>query len=291
MYDYTIPPGYGDTFFQYVFDAQGQGLVDGQTRNQLGVEVDDGEFLMRYWSGLPTIADRLQIYDWLGRRFASEAMFLGAASLAGYGQMVVVPEVKYPQNGNVRFDLTNVTQAVAGTEGGVTVYRSQMVYTGVRRRPNVPSDPAPSAYRYKEVEFSYPYTLSINNYATSGGVFLSPIVNKIQITEYDFELRRIELSLQENSQASQFKMLLYNQDRRQVSNLPVLSNLICHVNPWTQNGGNFRSAGELGFWPSPPLLYCVNSAIQFDVYSLLFSPTVLPQTFRLLFKGVRRIPC
>ena len=84
MYDYTgIPPGMGDTFFQYVFDAQGAGLVDGTTRNQLGVQVDDGDFILRYWSGLPTIADRLQIYDWLGRRFASEPMFLGAASLAG----------------------------------------------------------------------------------------------------------------------------------------------------------------------------------------------------------------
>ena len=30
MYDYTgTPPGMGDTFFQYVFDAQGAGLVDG----------------------------------------------------------------------------------------------------------------------------------------------------------------------------------------------------------------------------------------------------------------------
>lgn len=288
MYDYKTPPGVGDTFFQYVFDTQGAGLVDGTDRLQLGVEVDDGEFLLRYWSGLPTIADKLQVYDWLGRRFASEAMFLGAGSRAGYGQMVVLPEVKYPQGGNIRFDLINITQALA--DRGVT--KSQMVFSGVRRRPNYASDPAPSNYKYKEVRFSYPYELSINNYAASGGVLLPPILNRILVTEYDFELRRIELSLQEEGQTSQFKMLLYNQDKRGTANAPVLSNLLCHLNSTIQTGGEpFASAGELAFFPSPPLMYRVNSFIQFDVFSLLVSPLVLPQTFHLLFDGVRRIPC
>jgi len=292
MYDYKVPPGVGDTFFQYVFDAQSAGLVNGTDRLQLGVEVDDGDFLLRYWSGLPTIADRLQIYDWLSRRFASEAMFLGAGSNAGYGQMVVTPEVKYPQGGNLRFDLTNVTQAVAGVESGVTIYKSQIVFSGVRRRANYVSDPAPSSYKYKEVPFKYPYTLTISNYATSGGVFLPPSLNRILVDQYDFELRRIELDLQSSGQSSQFKMLLYNQDKRQTANLPVLSNLICHLNPAVQGGGEpFQSAGELAFNPTPPLLYRVNSVIQFDVFSLLVSPTVLPQTFHLLFDGVRRIPC
>jgi hypothetical protein len=289
MYDYTgTPPGMGDTFFQYVFDAQGAGLVDGTDRMQLGVEVDDGDFLLRYWSGLPTIADRLNIYDWLGRRFASEAMFLGAASLAGYGQLVVQPEVKYPHGGNLRFDLTNITQALAG----VGLDASQLVFTGVRRRVGAVSDPAPSSYKYYEKRFNYPYTLSINNYGIVGADIQSPVQYTLPITEYDFELRRVELSLQESHQNSQFKITLYNQDWRQVSNLPVLSNLFCHLNPTVQTGGQpFASNGELSFWPAPPLLYKVNSVIRFDIYSLLVSPTVLPQTFQLLFDGVRRIPC
>lgn len=289
MYDYTsTPPGMGDTFFQYVFDAQGAGLTDGQTRNQLGVQVDDGDFILRYWAGLPTIADRLQIYDFLARRFASSAMFLGAASNAGYGQMVVNPEVQYPHGGNIRFDLTNVTQTLAGA--GLSA--SQLVFSGVRRRANFVSDPAPSSYKYYEKRFSFPYTLSINNYGIVGGSIQSPVQYKIPVTEYDFELRRVELSLQSEGQTSQFKILLYNTDKRQCANLPVLSNLFCHLNPVVQTGGEpFASAGELSFQPSPPLLYRVNSSIQFDIYSLLVSPTSLPQTFRLLFDGVRRIPC
>lgn len=292
MYDYMgTPPGMGDTFFQYVFDAQGVGLVDGTTRNQLGVGVDDGEFILRWWTGLPTIADRLQIYDWLGRKFASEAMFLGAGALAngsGYGQMVVLPEVKYPVNGNIRFDLTNITQQLV-TDG---LSASQLVFSGVRRRPSDISDPAPSSYKYYEKRFSYPFTLSINNYGIVGGAIQPPVQQIIPVTEYDFELRRVELSLQSQHQTSQFKILLYNQDWRQVSNLPVLSNLFCHTNPTQQSGGEpFADLGELAFWPSPPLMYRVNSVIRFDIYSLLATPTALPQTFQLLFDGVRRIPC
>ena len=288
MYDYQgTPPGMGDTFFQYVFDAQGQGLVDGTTRNQLGVQVDDGDFILRYWSGLPTLADRLQIYDWLGRRFASEAMFLGTASNAGYGQMVVLPDVKYPHGGNIRFDLTNITQSLA-TAG---LAASQLVFSGVRRRTGSISDPAPSKYKYYEKRFSYPFTLSINNYGIVGADIQPPVQYIIPVTEYDFELRRVELSLQSTDQASQFKILLYNQDWRQVANLPVLSNLFCHINPTVQTGGEPFSGKELSFQPSPPLLYRVNSVIRFDIFSLLVSPTVLPQTFQLLFDGVRRIPC
>jgi hypothetical protein len=277
----------GDTFFQYVFDAQGAGLVDGTTRNQLGVAVTDGEFVLRYWSGLPTIADRLQIYDWLARRFASEAMFLGAASNAGYGQMVVLPEVKYPVNGNIRFDLTNITQALAAA--GLAA--SQLVFSGVRRRPGDISDPAPSSYKYYEKPFSFPYTLSINNYGIVGGVIQPSVQSIIPVTEYDFELRRVELSLQSTDQTSQFKILLYNQDWRQTANLPVLSNLFCHINPTVHTGGEPFSGRELSFQPCPPLLYRVNSVIRFDIFSLLVSPTALPQTFQLLFNGVRRIPC
>ncbi len=115
--------------------------------------------------------------------------------------------------------------------------------------------------------------------------------NLIRVDEYDFELRRIELSLQSSNQTSQFKMQLFNQDKRQVSNLPVLSNLLCHINPTIHTGGEPFQGKELSFWPAPPLLYRVNSVLRFDTYSLLVSPTVLPQTFQLLFKGVRRIPC
>jgi hypothetical protein len=287
MYEYITPPGFGDTFYQYVFDAVLDGpLTDGIDALGLGIKIVDGDFLLRYWSGLTTIADSLQIYDWLKRGIAASPMFLGAGPHTSNGfpfaNAVVAPEILYPVNGNIRFDLINVTQQASATTGLL----SQMVFTGVRRRPGVTSDPVPSAYKYYEKQFAVgnadgtPYSISITNYAAAN----SPLRFQIPIVDYDFELRRIELALQSDQQTSQFKMTLYNSDKVAMSNRPVLSNCLLHLDP-------LHSSGEMNFWPCPPIMYRVNSVISFDIWSLLSAPTTLPQTFKLLFHGVRRIPC
>jgi len=289
MYEYITPPGYGDTFFQYLLDAQdltgSAALVNGTTRLGLGIPVQDGSFIGRFWSGLPTIGTKIQIFDWLSRQFFSQPLNIGfGAPALFYGQKVILPEVEWPDNGRIVFDLTGVNVATQGTDGGTTIDASQLVFSGVRRRKNVASDPVPSSYKYYEKDFAYPFTLAINNYATTGGVFNVPTQYLIQVNDFDFELRRVELSLQSPQQTSQFKIQMYNTDWVKMSNRPVLSNLFCHTNPGT-------NSGELAFNPSPPVLYRVSSVIRFDIYSLLVSPTSLPQTFQLLFRGVRRIPC
>jgi hypothetical protein len=150
----------------------------------------------------------------------------------------------------------------------------------------VTSDPVPSAYPYYEKSFAIgnadgtPYSISITNYATAN----SPLYFQIPVVDFDFELRRIELALQSDQQTSQFKMTLYNSDHVAMSNRPVLSNCLMHLDPR-------HSSGEMNFWPCPPIMYRVNSVISFDIWSLLFAPTTLPQTFKLLFHGIRRIPC
>lgn len=290
MYNYYPPPGYGDTFFQYVFDAQapdqGQAaLVNGTTRLGTFIPIFDGSFVSRFWSGLPTIAHGVQIYDWLGRQFYSQVENIGVGAPAlFYGQRVILPEVEWPDNGKVVFDLSNIQQTSPGADTGTTILASQLVFSGVRRRANVVSDPVPSTYKYYEKDYDIPYSLVINNYATTGGAFNPFIPVIIPVNDFDFELRRIELALQSAQQTSQFKIQLYNTDQVKLSNAPVLSHLLCHTNPQT-------NSGELAFWPSPPVLYRVNSSIRMDIYSLLVSPTALPQTFNLTFRGVRRIPC
>jgi hypothetical protein len=285
MYNYYPPPGYGDTFFQYVFDAQNPSsqalLTNGTTRLGAYIPIFDGSFVSRFWSGLPTIAAGIQIYDWLGRQFYSQVENIGVGSPAlFYGQRLICPEVEWPDNGKIVFDLANITQT-SPTDG---VLASQLVFTGVRRRANVISDPVPSDYKYYEKDYDIPYSLVINNYATTGGQFNPSTQITIPVNDFDFELRRIELALQSPQQTSQFKIQLYNTDWVKLSNAPVLSHLLMHTNPQV-------NSGELAFWPAPPVLYRVNSVIRFDIYSLLVSPTALPQTFQLTFRGVRRIPC
>lgn len=280
VYTYHVPPGYGDCAFIYVFDAQTAGLTNGQSYDSLGVRVSNGEFILRYISGINTMAAQFNVYDWLDRRF-----YASPANLGSFAQgPVILPEVRYFDNGRLQFDLGTVNQAVAGSDGGLTVYRSQILFQGAKRIKGAINDPPPSDYKYREEDFAIPYDLTINNYASSGGQLLPPVRHQIPINNYDFELRRIELALQSNQQLSQFKIWLYDQVFSQRSNLPVLSNYLCHTDPRT-------NSGELGFFPQIPILYKVNTTIQFDIFSLLFAPVALPQTFRLLFKGVRRYPC
>ncbi len=276
MYEYTTPPGFGDTFYQYVYDAQGQGLSNGSTVLQVGPPVINGDFLMRYWSGLSTIAQGLKIFDWQGRFRSSDFMTLGT-NKNPFANMVVAPELFYPDGSYIRIDLQ--TLALLSTSEGLS--ESQMVFTGAKRKPYSVSDPVPSAYKYYEKPYAMPYTLSINSYGTAGGV---PLQIQIPIQDFDFELRRIELAQQSAQQSSQFKVTLYDNNRLMRSNLPVLSNMFFHLNPQT-------SSGEFNFWPCPPILFPVDGAIYFDIWSLLSSPTSLPQTFQLMFHGVRRIPC
>jgi len=194
---------------------------------------------------------------------------------SGFANMVMGPELFYPDGSYIRLDLQTLALI---TSGGVS--KSQMVFTGAKRKPHTMSDPVPSAYKYYEKPYAMPYTLSINSYGT-GAV---PLQIQIPINDFDFELRRIELAQQSNQQSSQFKVTLYDNNRVARSNLPVLSNMFFHLNPQT-------SSGEFNFWPCPPILFPVDGAIYFDIWSLLASPTVLPQTFQLMFHGVRRIPC
>ena len=87
--------------------------------------------------------------------------------------------------------------------------------------------------------------------------------------------------------ASPFKILLYDATWRQRSTEPLLSELLCH-NPSTVPPASSMPNNS---WPSPPLMYPVNSVIRFDIFSLIPTGDALPVTVVLTFEGVRRINC
>jgi len=90
-----------------------------------------------------------------------------------------------------------------------------------------------------------------------------------------------------NTQCPEFQITLYDATWRARSNAPVNCNRLLHYRaaPYQDSGGN-----PLNFYPSPGILYPVNSVIRFDVLSLV-PPTGNAQTITLAFKGVRRLPC
>lgn len=291
LYDYAIPPGYGDTFFMYAFD--GDVFTAGQSYFSQRIQFRDGAFIVRSWNGQDTVNQgNIQLYD----RYKYYWFAPPGVNLSSFRSgMMVLPERYYPENSFLQFDIINAQPIIAGVDGALTVYASQLIFSGVRRRPGVVSDPDPSPYPYREIPFMYPVSVIINNYASTGGVLNPYVQYLIPINDYDFELRRIEAPFLSQSAggaitADQFKMTLYDNEAYQLSNVPILGSRMLNFNDGSILGSNGLS-GEYNFVPCPPLLYKIGSNIRFDIWSLLFNPTVLPQTFVLNFYGVRRIPC
>lgn len=269
MYDYIVPAGYGDTFYQYAFNAGS--LTNGQSYTLRSIFVDNWDFICRHWAGWETVIDTpangglVKAYDELRRDWSSLPLAYGSFP---QGE-VKDPEKRYRVNSEIFFDLAKVLKA---NNGGTNA--SQLVFSGVRRIPGWASDPAPSNFTYKPVNFAYPYTLTVQQAP------VAPAQYTIQITDYDFVLERIELT--PFLAPSRFSMTLYDMNNVARSNVPIDCLRICHSDPAQSNG-------QLSFFPSPPLLYKVNSAIKFDIISRIGAGG--PLTFQMQFVGNRRIPC
>lgn len=87
--------------------------------------------------------------------------------------------------------------------------------------------------------------------------------------------------------ASPFKILLYDATWRQRSTIPILSELLCHSPSTIPPASTMPN----NCWPSPPMMYPVNSVIRFDIFSLIPTGDALPVNVALVFEGVRRIAC
>lgn len=197
MYDYEVPDGVGDIFYVYVFNPAESGLVSGQSYSYIPVQIQDGTFILRAWSGADSVLaavgavgtwGTIQLYDPHSRLFFDLPTSL--FSDAGTGT-AVLPEKHYPDNSALRFDLTDTWLA---TDLTAVVPVSQLAFYGVRRIPGAKSDPEPSAYRYKEVDFSIPFTFPLQGNGTAAGPGQLTQYT-VQIQDYDFELRRIEYGL------------------------------------------------------------------------------------------------
>lgn len=190
-YPYHTPPGYGDTFYIYAFDADASGanLAQGGNFYNQRIVISDGAFLARWWKGLDTlgnIAAQLQIRDHLQNQYFSDLLNANLAANnimrpfmnTGWG---ICPEKWYPDSGYIGFDLLNVQPNATQP--------AQLAFGGVRRRKGLRSDPQPSVYSSydKEFQFQVTFTIPMGWSNTSGGFLVT-----VPVTDYDFELRRID---------------------------------------------------------------------------------------------------
>lgn len=197
MYDYPTPPGFGDISYIYVYNGTQDGLADGLSYNQRTIQIRDGDFIVRAWAGADTILNHtgavstygtIQLYDNVYRIWFNLPTELFSAFATGQS---VVPEKYYIANAWIQFDFTNVELALDPVSNVVPI--NQLAFYGVRRNKGAVSDPAPSSYRYYDKPFNIQvqFPISANGTATGPG---TPVQYTQLIQDYDFELRRMELS-------------------------------------------------------------------------------------------------
>lgn len=90
-----------------------------------------------------------------------------------------------------------------------------------------------------------------------------------------------------------FKILLLDTNQIQVSNIPLLWSNLIHV---PQNAPNLTSTAHANsipenFWPTPPMLYRVNTSLRFYIYVTSATPLASGSTWDFNFSGVRRYQC
>lgn len=271
-----------DRPYIYVYDADA--LTDGLNYNELMVPLHrDSEFRLRRIAGRPEVNAAGGLIQIRG----PERRTLYSAPAHTPAEQAIVPELVYPPNSAIYFDLTNVLRANNPTTG-TPVYYSQLCFQGVRRFPGVPNPPD-TAYRYQDTPFSIVTNIMVN---WSGRLFpgetvlAGPRQFNVQVQDYDFVLYYITLTearlggagtIQPSNQS--VKLMLYDANREQLMSAPVCDFFL------GANAFNYNS-----LFPVPPVLYPAGSQILYDVTSLMANAS-LPCPLEIAFHGSRRMPC
>lgn len=90
-----------------------------------------------------------------------------------------------------------------------------------------------------------------------------------------------------------FKIMLLDTNQINTANVPVLFNHLIHVPRFAPVSTVPSTADSIpeNFWPTPPMLYKVNSSIRFLIYVTSATPLGSPSSWEFNFHGVRRYPC
>ncbi len=278
---YQTPQGCHDVPFIYLFDATQ--LTNGlDFVNQLGIKMDsDSKFILRRIAGAQS-AGKFFSY----RNASSSYVWKPAISVLGptggssnQGDIGVLPEKIYPENGQIRFDVLGVAKAVALSGG--TDYLSYIAFQGAKRFPYDVVE-APCPYRLR----SYEYVLHIPAVTWTRGQYARFSVKVDH--GYDFELdsiSQIDATNIPDTRVGVFNYMLYDPNRFQLMSLPVPDSYIVD-----QLNGILTTdpAPMPGVFPCPAMLYPRLTHITLDLYATQSTPQ--GDCWEIVFRGMERIP-
>jgi hypothetical protein len=291
---YRTPPGCHDVPFIYLFD--GNDLTNGiDIFNQLSVKMDsDSQFILRRIAGTQSIADffsyRNADSSYVWQPPAWTRGMNAAFGNSNQGDIGVLPEKFYPDNGLIRFDLGTVDKAVALSGG--TDFLAYIAFQGAKRFPYDVQEPA-CPYRPRGKQ----YVLDIPTVTWTRGQYKRFSV-KID-GGYDFELLRLNqldngttippsgggIPVPAANRVGVFNYMLYDPHKFQLMSAPVPDSYII-------DQINGIAAGDPspcpGVFPCPGMLYPSQSQIIVDLYAVQSTPQ--GSQWQIVFDGMERIP-
>lgn len=282
---YLVPDGKVDEPFFYVYDADR--LTDGQDYQSLAVTVQGGyDFILRRIVGFDSVLD-IPAFNGTYWMRSPNGAYISSSPLCRIPDQLVLPEMYYLEQSQIRFDLNKVLKRNNGTLNGSVIYASQVGFQGVRRRSG---RLAASPYRWKPKPYTYTFDISINVDAfDANGLPNQPIKWMQEVQNYDFDLFYIQIEDPNLLDFPTAKIIPYNSGQQQLCNAPIVSTYLAPKLPW----GPINVSSGIGGYNNgafvPPLYFPQNSQFQFDFYSLLQSADN-PTTLTINLIGMQRIP-
>jgi hypothetical protein len=266
----------------YVFDADTAGpsggtLTGGANYSNLAIPVQDCDrFVLSRVSGFENVAAKFRLYD--AQQFASSSR-----AIAPPQDLIVMPSYVYPVDSAIRFDLENVSLASRATAGTPNYY-SQLCFQGQKHLTSVPDPETPYKWRPMHVIQVLDFTLTTPGRVSPADTVLSPPQTvRYQFSQYDFELHQIRIfrrNLTTNTPAdTDMKLVMFDSYNNALMSAPVLDSFL-------NVGSNLVNSQ----WPAPTILYPIDSAIRFDIYSLQTTAN-LPINFQIQMIGIWRQAC
>jgi len=211
----------------------------------------------------------------LGQQFGAN----GQVETSGFGSVIA----STPNNANL-VAIANPTSIDTGYLFAFTsIYTSQLAFQGVRRVPIKPRKPV---QKFKPKTFTYILQTTLTSLGVIGNQLTGAIPLIQKISDYDFELYELQVTYQGAAgpivQTKPLTRLwLYDQNKQQLSNLPVLD---LYYNGAPQSP--FKNGAI-----NPALLYEQESTMRIDVFNLIGNAALLPVTMSIHLIGRQRYPC
>ena len=328
---YQPPVGYMDEFYMYVWDSFANGAKDGNTYLNQSVYIPGGfDFVLRRIVGLDSVlAPTTGKFQFRGAN--QENMYSAPiVAAAAMRDQLIIPEMFYPQQSQIAFDLYNVQQRFAygqnlvGCGANVKIVCGQIGFAGVRRR-RVDIPPTPG--NFKRIPFQTTLTLQCysqpNVLVAAGGAKFGPqsignaVSGNLTFSNYDVEIHMMQfVDINPDDVApgpgtipnglNWFAVIPYNSSRTALTSGYVMSQYLSDAVPFGHS-----SVGAVGTVQDPtlasptlygmgavvpPLIYPKETQFRLDAVSLVGNCETpydwdTGGNLTVVLTGYQRVPC